>query len=174
MVLSFPVGVLDFVKVGEQEQEHEAMQGDPDHERFRIVAFGYQKLQLVGENGDELQHLEGRQVPFPPDVLLVLGTHRGHHVVEVHDYVHEGIEQREERTMTTCKRSLLLKTPVFFLNIFTWSELHPHPHRERHASVVNDVQRRHVTRFLAQNEKERVEKLGELREIIPPARSGHL
>lgn len=77
------------------------MDGDPDHETLRVIAVGEQQLELVRENGDELQHLEGREVLLPPDELLVFGTHGGHHVVEVHDYVHEGIEQCEEGTMAT-------------------------------------------------------------------------
>lgn len=47
-------------------------------------------------------HLEGGQILLPPDVLLVFGTHCCYHIVEVHDYVNEGVEQSEECAVATC------------------------------------------------------------------------
>jgi hypothetical protein len=44
-----------FVEVGEQEQEHDAVKTDPDHESLRVVAFSEQQLELVRENGHELK-----------------------------------------------------------------------------------------------------------------------
>lgn len=46
--------VLGFVEIGEQEQEHDAVQTDPHHERVRIVALAEQQLKLVREDGHEL------------------------------------------------------------------------------------------------------------------------
>lgn len=46
-------------------------------------------------------HLEGGNVFLPPNVFLVLRAHRGHHVVEVHDHMHECIQQCEECAVTT-------------------------------------------------------------------------
>lgn len=56
----------------------------------------------------------------------------------------------------------------------TWCKLQAHPHRERHAAVVDDVQRGHVLRFFAQNEEQRVKELGELGNVVPPAGRRHL
>lgn len=81
------------------------MQGDPDHETLGVVAVGKEQLELVGEDGDELGHLERGEVLLPPDELLVLRAHCRYHVVEVHHDVDECVEQREEGTVTTCKES---------------------------------------------------------------------
>lgn len=49
-------------------------------------------------------HLECGEVLLPPDELLVLRSHGGHHVVEVHDDVHERVQHREERAVAAYKR----------------------------------------------------------------------
>lgn len=81
-------------------------------------------------------HLEGGEILLPPDVLLVLWAHRRDHVVEVHDDMHEGVEESEEGRVTT------------------WREFQAHPDREGHDSVVDYVQRRDLLVLLAQNEEE--------------------
>lgn len=47
-------------------------------------------------------HLQHGEILLPPEVLLYLRSHGGQHVVRVHDDVHEGIQQAEERAVTTC------------------------------------------------------------------------
>lgn len=49
-------------------------------------------------------HLKGRQVFLPPNVFLIFRTHRGDHIVEVHDNVHKGIQHREERAVTARRK----------------------------------------------------------------------
>jgi len=44
----------------------------------------------TGVNTDQL---DGGQMLLPPEVLLILRSHRGHHVVEVHDHVDHIIHQ---------------------------------------------------------------------------------
>lgn len=39
---------------------------------------------------------------------------------------------------------------------------------------MNDVERRHVTVLLPQDEEERIEEFREFGEVVPPARPGHL
>ena len=56
-------------------------------------------MESVNHNPDELDHLEGGHVLLPPDVLLVLRSHRGQHVVGVHEDVDESVEQAEESCM---------------------------------------------------------------------------
>lgn len=73
----------------------------PHHETFRIVAVCEEKLELMREYRDELHHLKRSQVFLPPDVFLIFGTHRRHHVVEIHYDVYESVEQSEEGAVTT-------------------------------------------------------------------------
>lgn len=47
-------------------------------------------------------HLECGQIFLPPDVLLVFGSHRGHHVIEVHDDVDERVQHSEKGTVAAC------------------------------------------------------------------------
>lgn len=46
--------VFNFVEIGEQEQKHHTVQTDPNHELFRVVAFSEQQLELMREDGHEL------------------------------------------------------------------------------------------------------------------------
>ena len=122
-------------------------------------------------------HLEGREILFPPDELLVLWTHGGHHVIKVHDDVDKSVEQTEEG------------------RVATGSEANTEPDTHRHDAVMNDMQERNVFVLFAQNEEElkkikksnqtfslliffnsnyRVEELGELGKVIPPASVDHL
>ena len=85
--------------------------------------------------------MEGGEVLLPPDVLLVLGSHGGDHVVEVHDDVDESVEEGEE-----CR-------------VAARGELQAHPDGEGHDSMVNDVERRDVLVLLTQDE-EQLQQLG--------------
>ena len=132
-------------------------------------------------DGRGTYHLESGEVFFPPNEFLILWTHGGHHVVKVHDDVDEGVEQTEKGRVTARR------------------ETNSKPDAHWHDAVVNDVQKRNVLIFLAQNEENLqtnnsnynnwikidsykmifkdvycVEKLGELGEIIPPAGVDHL
>lgn len=53
--LVFPfVDVATLVEVREQEQEHDTMKTDPYHEAAWIIALSEQQLELMCENGNEL------------------------------------------------------------------------------------------------------------------------
>jgi len=69
--------------------------------------------------------------------------------------VYERVEQRKESAVTT------------------GGEFHSHPDAHRHASVVDDMQGRHLLVLFPEYEKQRVEKFGEFRNIVPPARLSH-
>ena len=88
------VGLL--VELGEEEEEHDGVHSDPPDKRSRVVALDEEQLEGVGHDADELDHLQRGEMLLPPDVLLVLGAHGGDHVVEVHDDVHERVEQAKE------------------------------------------------------------------------------
>ncbi len=81
-------------------------------------------------------HLESSKVFLPPNELLVLGTHGGHHVVKVHDNVDEGVEQTEKG------------------GVATGSEADSEPDTHRHNTVVDDVKKGDVLVLFAQNEEE--------------------
>lgn len=98
-----------FVEVGKEEEEHDTMQSDPDHESFWIITFAEQQLELMGEDSNELYlkigdfqsnltecwrvyetyHLESCKIFFPPYEFLVFWSHCCHHVVKVHYDVDE-------------------------------------------------------------------------------------
>lgn len=121
--LVFPfVDVALLVEVREQEQEHDTMKTDPYHETARIIALSEQQLELMCENGNELNHLKGCEILLPPDVFLVFGSQRCNHVVEVHDNVNKCIQHGEECAVSAR------------------SEFHSHPHTKWHDAMVNHVE----------------------------------
>jgi len=105
----------------------------------------------VQENDDELDHLQGGQILLPPEILLVLGTHGGHQIVGVHDDVDEGVEHTEEGAVSSRR------------------EFDAPPDGGRHDAVVDHVQIGDLIVLLAQHEEDRVQKLGQLAEKVPPA-----
>ena len=107
------------------------------------------------EDGDELYHLQRRQMLLPPQVLLILGAHGGQQVVRVHDDVNEGVEHSEERSVATGRE---FDTP---------------PNGGRHDAVVNHMQIGDLVKLFTQNEKDGVQELGEFAEIIPPTHVNH-
>lgn len=147
--------VCALVELVEQEEEHDGVHSDPPDERSRVVAVDEQQLEGVHHDSDKLDHLQAGEVLLPPEVLLELGSEGREQVVRVHYDVYEGVEQSEEGTVAT------------------WSELDAEPHGHGHATVVNDVQRRHLTSFFAHHEEERIEELRELGEVVPPTRVHH-
>lgn len=93
-------------------------------------------LKLICLDYFETHHLQTGQVLLPPDELLVLGSESGDQVISVHDNVDESVEQSEEAAVTA------------------GGELDSEPHRQRHHSVVNNVQGRDLIVLFAQNEEE--------------------
>lgn len=60
-------------------------------------------LESVGEDHDELNHLEVCEVFLPPDKPSVARSHSSQHVVGVHDDVDKGVDQTEESAVATCR-----------------------------------------------------------------------
>lgn len=96
--------VLLFVEFLEQEEEHDRVHADPPDKRFRVVAVDEQQLERVDHDCQELDHLQCGQVLLPPQILLDGRSQRGQQVVRVHDYVHERVQQAEERAVSACVR----------------------------------------------------------------------
>lgn len=94
---------------------------------------------LIGELGglwEATYHLEGREVLLPPDVLLVLGSHGGNHIIEVHDNVDKGVEQAEESRVTA------------------GCEADAEPNAHGHDAVMDHMEERDVLVLLAEHEEE--------------------
>ena len=89
----------------------------------------------MGHNQYKLHDLHLSKMSLPGDVLLVLGSHGGHRVVQVHPDVHERVEEAEERAVAPR------------------GELDAHPDGEGHDAVVHHVKQGHVVRLLAQHEE---------------------
>ena len=75
------------------------MATDEPNKRSGIVAIVDKKLKRVGDDHDELDHLQTSQILLPPEVLVVLRAHGGDHVVKIHHNVDEGVHQAEERAV---------------------------------------------------------------------------
>lgn len=58
--------------------------------------------------------------------------------------------------------------------VLTWSKLDTPPDGHGHDAVVDDVQRRHLIVPFTHHEEERIEELGKLGEVVPPASGCHL
>ncbi len=63
-----------------------------DEQTDRLYVKHYQ-LNSVNHDGDELNHLKGGHQLLPPEILLVLGSHGGQHVVGVHEDVDERVAE---------------------------------------------------------------------------------
>lgn len=88
--------------------------------------------------------MESSEIFLPPDKLLVLGTHGGYHVVEIHDNVDKSVEQSKEcRVTTRC-------------------ETNAKPNTHWHDTMVDNVQQGNMLIFLAKNE----EKLQKIKPVL--------
>lgn len=58
--------------------------------------------------------------------------------------------------------------------VLTWRKLNSPPDRRRHDAVMDDVQGRHLIVPFAHHEENRIEELGKLGEVVPPATGRHL
>lgn len=114
--------VASFVEIGKETEEEDSMTADPPDKSLGIVAVDKEELERVDDDGDKLNHLEGSEILFPPDKLLIFGAHGGHHVVKVHDDVHKSVEQSEESRVATGRES------------------NSKPYTHRHNSVMDDVE----------------------------------
>ena len=131
----------------EGHEEDEVLNpGDREHQRrcHRIVASEYQRLEGVEEDHDELHQLDGGEVLLPPEVGLQGGSAGGQQVVEVHQGVHSGVEERSETTLTST------------------DEPGSPPTEEGQGAVVDHVQGGKVRKLLLEDEEDGVEEVDEL------------
>lgn len=63
---------------------------------------------------------------------------------------------------------------IDLIAIRTRCKFQAHPHRERHAAMMYDMQRRNVLVLLAKNEEECVKELCEFWYVVPPTDIDHL
>ena len=66
-----------------------------------VVAREDERLECVEENEDELHELDGGEVLLPPEVGLQGGATGCQQVVEVHQGVHPGVQERPESALAS-------------------------------------------------------------------------
>lgn len=94
--------------------------------------------------------LYNSHVLLPPQILLVSGTHSGHHIISVHYDVYSGIDQPYQPGDFT--RLILQKAP----------------REESHGGMMIHVQKGHLVGLLAKDEEHSVQKLCHFGEKVPP------
>lgn len=114
----------------------------------KATIFIENQLKGMGENSYELDHLERCQMLLPPEVLLVLGSHCRHHVVEVHDDMNEGVEESKEGGVASGQKS------------------GSNPHGTGHDSMMNYMQERDLVELFACDETKCVNKFREFAEVV--------
>ena len=120
--------------------------GDCKHQRSShwVVAREDQRLECVEEDEDELDELDGGEVLLPPEVGLQRGAAGRQKVVEVHQGVHPGVQERPESALASSDEP--------------WTP----PAKEGQGAVVDDVQGGEVGKLLLEDEEEGVEEVDEL------------
>ena len=131
----------------EGHEEDEVLDsGDSKHQRSShwVVACEDQRLECVEEDEDELDELDGGEVLLPPEVGLQRGAAGRQQVVEVHQGVHPGVQERPESALASSDEP--------------WTP----PAEEGQGAVVDDVQGGEVGKLLLEDEEEGVEEVDEL------------
>ena len=57
--------------------------------------------------GRDTHQLDPGHVLLPPEVLLVLWPHGGHHVVEVHEHMNNGVEAADDDSLFPCETNCI-------------------------------------------------------------------
>lgn len=91
---------------------------------------------------------------FPPQIFLIFWSHCCQQVVSIHDDMNEGVQHSKEGGMATR------------------SELYSPPNGGRHNAMVDNVQIGDLIKLLPQDKENRIQKLGEFAEVIPPTHLG--
>jgi len=89
-----------YVKIGKECQESKAPECREDNRNPWVITLDEKELGRMDENGDKLYHLDFRQIPLPPEILSIFGTHSGQQVIGVHDDVHNGIDASKESAVS--------------------------------------------------------------------------
>jgi len=91
-------------KIGKQDEKDGAVRRNDVLERQGVDAVRMEDDNVghVSTHGHKLGHLEVCEMFLPPQVLVILGAHRGQAVVCIHHHVHKGVDERVERAQTTC------------------------------------------------------------------------
>ena len=141
----------------------------------------------------DTNHLEGGQVFLPPDELGVLRSHGGHHVVKVHDDVDERVEQTEEGRVAAGRetdaepdahRHDAVVDDVQQRDVLVLLAQHEEELRVATGQTKTTVDNQAIDNNdnglwtpkppPLSRDTDRVEELGELGEVVPPAGVDHL
>jgi len=93
------------------------------------------------EHKRELKQLNSGQMFFPPEVLLVLRSHRRHHIIKVHYYVDQVIHQVRKCSMAA------------------GNEFHANPRLDRCERMMVQVEQTDLIVLFPHHEKYRVNEL---------------
>ena len=99
----------------------------------------------MDENQNELDHLHGCEISFPPEIFLYAGTTGREEVVEVHHTVHPGVEEGPEPTVASSDKP---GAP---------------PAEPGQGAVVDDVEGREVGELLTGNKEDGVCQVNKLK-----------
>lgn len=110
-----------------------------------------EQLERVHHDQHKLNHLHHGQIFLPPEITLHSRSHRGQHIVRIHEDVHECVEESKECRMSARRK---LDAP---------------PNGDGHNAMMDHMQRGHLIVPFAHHKEERVKELGKLGEVIPPA-----
>jgi len=138
------------IEIAEQVKEDDRVAHEEEGQCLGHVAALGAHGQHVAQDEDELDQLDAGHVLLPPQVLLVLGSHCGHHVVEVHDNVHARVENANDYAL------------------LAGSVLQVAPGEEHRDGVMVHVEERHLVVLLAQHKERRVQQIDDLREKVEP------
>ena len=140
------IGWAANLSVEGHEEDEVLDSSDCKHQRSGhwVIAGEEQRLEGVEEDEDELDELDGGEVLLPPEVGLQGGAAGRQQVVEVHQGVHTGVQERPKSALAPSNEP---GTP---------------PAEEGEGAVVDDVQGGEVGKLLLQDEEDGVEEVDEL------------
>lgn len=124
------------IEVAEKIQEDHAVSDEEECQGSWEFAVHGDDGDQVEQHKTELDELDPCHVLLPPQVLLVFGSHGGQHVVEVHDYVHEGVEETNNNALFTWNIQRLIRVLVYFGGAFhSPGKYFKYPHEKRAVTV---------------------------------------
>lgn len=138
------------IEVAEQIKEDDRVAHKEEGQRLGHVAALGAHGQHIAKNEDKLNQLNAGHVLLPPQILLVLRSHGGDHIVEIHNDMHTGVENANDDAL------------------FAGRILQIAPREEHCDRMMVDVQERDLIVLLAQHKERGVQQIDDLREEVEP------
>lgn len=93
--------VCSAIEISKQIQEDQCVGNEEERQRLRHVATLGGNCDHISHNQNKLDQLNGGHILFPPQVLLVLWTHGGDHVIEIHNDVNARVKNANNNALFT-------------------------------------------------------------------------